>query len=71
MPYVSGNPNRVSVSTSRGGMGREMGSRFKREGISVYLWLIHVEVLQKTTKFSKAIILQLKNKLKKSDVSVF
>ena len=28
----------------------------------VYLWLIHVEVWQKTTKFYKAIILQLKNK---------
>ena len=27
-----------------GGMGREMGGRFKREGIYVYLWLIHVEV---------------------------
>ena len=28
----------------RGGMGREMGERFKREKIYVYLWLIHVEV---------------------------
>ena len=27
-----------------GGMGREMGGRFKREGIYVYLWLIHVEI---------------------------
>ena len=27
-----------------GWMGREMGERFKREGIYVYLWLIHVEV---------------------------
>ena len=27
-----------------GGMGMEMGGRFQREGISVYLWLIHVEV---------------------------
>ena len=27
-----------------GGMGRKMGGRFKREGIYVYLWLIHVEV---------------------------
>ena len=26
------------------GMRREMGGRFKREGIYVYLWLIHVEV---------------------------
>ena len=24
--------------------GREMGGQFKREGIYVYLWLIHVEV---------------------------
>ncbi|MCH2996959.1 hypothetical protein K3W81_14740, partial [Listeria monocytogenes] len=28
----------------------------------VYLWLIHVEVWQKTTKFCKAIILQEKEK---------
>ena len=34
-----------SVPTERGGMGREVGGRFKREGIYVYLWLIHVEVL--------------------------
>ena len=26
------------------GMGREMGERFKKEGIYVYLWLIHVGV---------------------------
>ena len=44
-------------------MRREMGRRFKREGIYVNLWLIHVEVWQKTTKFCKAIILQ-KNKKK-------
>ena len=25
------------------GMGREMGGSFKREGIYVYLWLIHGE----------------------------
>ena len=35
--YVSGNSNRGSVSTQRGGMGMEMGGRFKREGIYVYL----------------------------------
>ena len=33
-----------AVSTQRGGMEREMGGRFKREGIYVYQWLIHVEV---------------------------
>ena len=46
-------------------MGKEMGRSFKREGTYVYLRLINVEVRQKTTKFCKAIILQLKNKLKK------
>ena len=42
--YGSGNSNRYSVSTLRGGMEREMGGRFRRKGIYVYLWLIHVEV---------------------------
>ena len=27
-----------------GGMRREMGGRFKREGLYVYLWLIHVDI---------------------------
>ena len=44
----------------KGWDGEEIGERFKREVIYVYLWLIHVEVRQKTTKFCKAIILQLK-----------
>ena len=65
--YVSGNTNRGSVSTQRGGMGKDMGGSFKSEGICVYLWLIHVEVWQKTTKFCNAIILQLKNKLIKKE----
>ena len=47
------------------GCGREMGGRFKTEGIDVYLWLIRGEVSQKTVKFCKAIILQYKKKLKK------
>ena len=32
------------VSAWRGRMGREMGGSFKKEGIYVYLWLIHAEV---------------------------
>ena len=43
-------------------MGREMGGKCEREGIFVYLWLIHVEEWQKTTKLCKAIILPPKNK---------
>ena len=38
----SGNSNRGSVSTYRGGVGQGTGGRFKR--LYVYLWLIHVEV---------------------------
>ena len=37
----------------------------KREGTYVYLWLIHVDIWQKTTKFCKAIILQFKKKTNK------
>ena len=60
LPCDSGNSNRGSVTTSRGGTGREAGGRFKREGTYVHLWLIRVDVWQKPTKFCKAIILQLK-----------
>ena len=42
--YGSRNSNRDPVSTWRDGMGRVMGGSFRREGIYVYLWLIHVEV---------------------------
>ena len=45
-----------------------VGRGFKRKGIYVYLSLIHAEVWQKTAKFCKAIILQLKiNKFLKDE----
>ena len=44
---------------------REVGGRFKREGIQVHLWLIHVDIWQKTTQYCKAIILGLKTSFKK------
>ena len=34
--------------------------------MAIYLGLIHVDNWQKTTKFCKAVILQLKNKLNKN-----
>ena len=40
--------------------GWEVGGRFKREGIDVYLWLIPVDVWQKPAQYCKAIIFQLK-----------
>ena len=49
-------------------MGRDMGGRFGREETWVYLWLILVDLWQKTTKFGKAIILQFKkNKVAKKE----
>ena len=41
-------------------MGWEVGGRFKKERIDVYLWLIHVDVWQKLTQYCKATILQSK-----------
>ena len=49
-----------SVTTERRGMGWEPGGRFKTEGTYVHLWLIHVNVWQKSTRYCKAIILHLK-----------
>ena len=43
-----------------------MGGSRGRE--HVYLWLIHVDVWQKPTEFCEAIILKLKNQLKKKSI---
>ena len=58
---------RGSVTTWSGGMG--WGGKgeggFKREGTCVYLWVIHVDVLQKPSQYCKETIFQLKiNKFK-------
>ena len=42
-----------------------MEERLQREGIYIYLWLIHVVVQQKLIKHCKAIILKLKINFKK------
>ena len=60
MLYDSGHSNWGSVTTYKGGMGWEVGGRFKREKAYVYLWLIHGDAGQKPTQFCKAIILRLK-----------
>ena len=61
----------ASVTTYRGGMGLEMGGRFKREGTFVYLWLIHVDVWRKLTQHCEAIILQLKKNSQKTRIDIF
>ena len=57
--YNTGSSTWCSVTIRGGGMGEEVGGRFKRESIYVYLWLIHV-VWQKPIQHCKAIILQIK-----------
>ena len=47
-----------SVMTQRGGMGKALGRRLKKDGIYVYIQLIHFVVQQKLTQHCKAIILQ-------------
>ena len=47
------------------GEGGGNGGKVKREGLYVYLELIHVVVQQKLIQHCKAIILQLKNKINK------
>ena len=45
------------------GRSGRVGRRLKREGICVYIQLIHVAVEQKLTQHCKAITLQLKKKI--------
>ena len=58
----AGNPKLVLCDNLEGWERREVGWRFKREGICVYLWLVHVDVWQKPSLYFKVIILQLKIK---------
>ena len=44
---MRGTQSHCSVTTQRGGMGREAEGMFKREEIYVYLWHIYVDVWQK------------------------
>ena len=57
---TQGTQTRCSVTTYRGGMRWEVGGRFRREGIYVYLWLIYVDVWKKPTQYWKVFILRLK-----------
>ena len=65
-----GNSNRDSVTIWRGGIGRQMRGRLRREGTWVYLWLSLADVSQNTTKFCKAINLQLNIIFKKNVVHI-
>ena len=56
--YNTRSPAQCSVMTYR------MGRRLKREGIYVYLWLIHIVLWQKPTQHCKAINIQWKINLK-------
>ena len=55
-----------SMMTQRGGVRGWEGGSEQREGIYVYIQLIHVDVQHELRKHFEAIILQLKNRKKKS-----
>ena len=57
-----------SVVTWRGGMGREVGRKFRREATYIYLWLIHADTWQKPAQHCTAIILQLNIKKLKNRI---
>ena len=47
-------------------MGKEVERRVKKEGTCVCLWLIHVDIWQKSSQYCKVIILRLKIQLKQN-----
>ena len=72
---ISGVPNLWEVipddlrwSWCNNNRNREVGGRLKREGTYVHLWLIHVDVWQKSNQYCKAIILQLRDSKRDTDV---
>ena len=60
--YDSENSNWGYVTIQRGEKWWEVGVSSKREGTCVYLWLIHVDVWQKSKQYCKATIPHLKIK---------
>ena len=60
--YLNLYSNIPSCLTNTNTLPQNRGICLQREGTYIYLWLMHVDVWQKPTKFCKAIILKLKNK---------
>ena len=60
--------NRGSVTIRKGGMGREVGGRFGREGTWVYLWLILVDVWPKKKNSINSYPSIKKKKLEKKEI---
>ena len=44
LTHDTGNPTQVLCGSLKGGLGREVGEGFQREGLRACLWLIHVPV---------------------------
>ena len=57
--HESGHPKQVLWDNQEGWEG-EGGGGFRMGGTHEYLWLIHVDVWQKSSHYCKEIILQLK-----------
>jgi len=57
---TQGAQNQCPETTWSGGVGDGWEGRFRKEGIYVRLWPIHVDVWQRPSQYCKVIILQLK-----------
>ena len=51
MLYDAESPKPVPFDHLEGGVGREVGGRFRKRGTYLYLWLIHVDAWQKTSQY--------------------
>ena len=61
--YMTQGTQTRALQQPRGvGWGGRWEGDLRGRGHRVHLWVIHADIWQKTTKFCKAIILQLKNK---------
>ena len=62
---TQGTQSQCSVTTWRDRVWKEVGRGFRMKGTHVYLWLIYIDVWQKTSRYCKVVILQLKQINKK------
>ena len=61
--YDAGNSKPVFYDNLERWVGEGGGRKVLEHGTCVYLWLIHVDVQQKSPYYCKVIVLQLKKKL--------
>ena len=54
---TQGTQSQYSVTAQRDGGGKDVGERFRMEETHVCLWLIHIDLWQKTSQYGEVITL--------------